>query len=259
MSKLYFITDLDRTIIHSKNKGFKCVEKIGDREITYMTENSYKDFMELLEMKNFQFIPCTMRNISQTLRVDFIKKYDPKLIICSNGAQIYVNGKLDQEWHEKMRKIIDIKDIEKDIEYIKTLDLCYDEIRNIEEFYITIKYENVELAEESYQILKDKFEDFKKVIQIGVKIFIINEKINKIYASDYIINKFNMKNIITAGDSEVDEEFTKRGISILPKHASFSHKESIITTKCGIHSTEDMIDKLNLYINKQNNCEIVLM
>ena len=30
-----FITDLDRTIIHSKNPGFTCVETYGNREITF--------------------------------------------------------------------------------------------------------------------------------------------------------------------------------------------------------------------------------
>ena len=38
--KNVFITDLDRTIIHSKNPDYICVEKYNDREITFMTEKS---------------------------------------------------------------------------------------------------------------------------------------------------------------------------------------------------------------------------
>ena len=87
MDKIFFITDLDRTIIHSKHSGYRCVEKLGDREITYMTDYAYEKLHELLKIEEFMFIPCTMRNINQTLRVDFIRCYNPKIIICTNGAQ----------------------------------------------------------------------------------------------------------------------------------------------------------------------------
>ena len=253
MSKTYFITDLDRTIIFSKNKGFRCVENIGDREITYMTEYSYKAFHKILKKENFQFIPCTMRNITQTLRVDFIREYNPNIIICTNGAEIYINGELDLFWNDVMRKIVDTKEVEEDIKYIKSLNIDYKEVRNIEGFYVAIKLETEELADEAYDLLKDKFQNYKKVIKIWTKIFIIHEEINKLRATDYIIDRFNMKNIITSGDSQVDSEFTKRGISIIPKHSSFRHKGAIVTMQEGIYSADELMDKLNMYINEVTN------
>lgn len=259
MDKIYFITDLDRTIIHSKNKGFKCVEKIEDREITYMTDYSYNSFMEILKLEYFQFIPCTMRNINQTLRVNFIRQYNPRIIICTNGAQIYINGKLDAFWDKTMRNLIDAEEVKKDISYLESLNLGCLEVRNIEDFYITVKFETGDLAAKSYELIKDKFKIGIEVIKIGVKIFIINEKINKLMATDYIIGKFDMKNIITSGDSQVDREFTKRGVSILPKHSSFIHEESIITLKDGIYATDDLLDRLKIHIKLLNykNCEKV--
>ena len=59
--KNVFITDLDRTIIHSKNPDYTCVEKYNDREITFMTEKSLIGLKELLSKEDFVFIPCTMR------------------------------------------------------------------------------------------------------------------------------------------------------------------------------------------------------
>lgn len=250
MSKAYFITDLDRTIIYSKNKGFKCVEKIGDREITYMTDYSYKLFNKILKKENFQFIPCTMRNITQTLRVEFIKEYNPNIIICTNGAEIYINGEIDPFWNDVMRKVIDIKEVEEDIRSIKSLNINYQEVRNIEGFYVAIKFESDKLADEAYNLLKDKFQSYKEVIKIWSKIFIIHKEINKLRATDYIIDRFNMKNIITSGDSQVDSEFTKRGISIIPKHSSFRHKGSIITKQEGIYSADELMDKLDMYSMK---------
>ncbi|MGL5766884.1 MAG: HAD family hydrolase, partial [Sarcina sp.] len=80
------------------------------------------------------------------------------------------------------------------------------------------------------------------VIHIGVKIFIIDKHIDKIFAVRYVIDNYKMKNIITAGDSSVDYNFTSIGKSILPKHASFKHKDSYITEKEGITSTEEILN-----------------
>ena len=80
------------------------------------------------------------------------------------------------------------------------------------------------------------------VLKIEAKIFIIHNRINKVYAVDYIIERFNIKKLITSGDTEVDREFTSRGITILPKHSSFKHEKSIITEKSKIHATEEILD-----------------
>lgn len=252
MENIYFITDLDRTIIHSKNKGYRCVEMMGEREITYMTDESYNKLQELLKNNSFIFIPCTMRNIKQTLRVDFIREYNPQIIICTNGAQIYINGQLDKEWDKKIKSLCDYERLNDNIKYLSELkenhkeDIKVLEVRNIEDFYITIKCEDSIEAEKFYEIIKDNFDEELIVLRIDAKIFIIHNEIDKVHAVDYIIDKFNIKRLITAGDSEVDEQFTKRGISILPKHGSFKHEKSIITEKNNIKSTEDILD----YINK---------
>ncbi len=248
MKDLYFVTDLDRTIIHSKNEGFKCVEKMGEREITYMTESSHEELMEILKLKNFKFIPCTMRNIRQTLRVDFIREYNPQTIICTNGAQIYINGELDSKWNHEMRKLVNVDEIKRDIKYIEDCNLEIQEVRNIEDFYITVKCENEVLAKIAYDRLKDKFNKNIRVMQIGAKVFFINENIDKINAVDYIIDRFKIENLITSGDSEVDRMFTTRGISILPKHCSFKSEKAIFTERDGIYSTDDLINILKKHI-----------
>ncbi|MEG2353995.1 MAG: HAD hydrolase family protein [Clostridium sp.] len=251
MEKLYFITDLDRTIIHSKNKGFKCVELIGEREITYMTELAYEKLDNLLKLKNFEFIPCTMRNIRQTLRVDFIRKYEPNVIICSNGAQIYIYGELDLVWNEKMKNIVSDEELKYNINYLNELHIKFKEkinileVRNIEDFYITVKCLNSDEADKFYEIIKNSFEKHIEVIKIEAKIFIIHEGVNKLPALDYVVERFKIKRLITSGDSEVDREFTMRGISVLPKHCEFKHKDSIVTKKSAINSTEEILDFVN--------------
>ena len=245
--KLYFITDLDRTIIHSKNKGFRCVEVMGKKEITYMTDLAYEKLQDILKEENLVFVPCTMRNIKQTLRVDFIREYNPKIIICTNGAEIYIDGELDKEWDKKIKKIVNHTELIKNIEYLKDIaeknkEIEVLEVRNIEDFYITVKCKNEDFAKKFYALIKDSFKKELLVINIEAKIFIIDENIDKIHAVQYLEEKLNIKNLITSGDSVVDEKFTTRGSCILPKHSSFKHKEAIITDKNKIESTEEILD-----------------
>lgn len=248
MENLYFVTDLDRTIIHSKNPGFRCVEFIGDREITYMTDSSYNKLMELLKYDNLKFVPCTMRNLHQTLRVDFIREYNPEIMICSNGAQIYINGELDLEWDKRMKSLVDYENLTGEIYYLNVVAEQYKEIidvleiRNIEDFYITVKCASCEDASKFFDVIKDNFGDYTNVIKIYAKIFIMNKSINKIFALRYLEKKFNIKELVTSGDTEVDKDFTSRGISILPRHASFTHKNAFITDNEGIYCTEEILN-----------------
>ncbi|WP_010293460.1 HAD family hydrolase [Clostridium senegalense] len=248
MEKLYLITDLDRTIIHSRNKGFKCVEYSGDREITYMTEVSYNKLQELLKLENFIFVPCTMRSIEQILRVNFIKEYSPKIIICINGAQIYINGNLDLEWDKYMRSFIKLYELKNNIQHIESLNIKYEDIMNVEDFYVIVKFANDDKAYDGYKVLYNEFGDDFSVFKMASKVFVMNSEINKIKAVDYIIRKFNINKLVTAGDSEVDREFTKRGQAILPNHSSFSHKGAIVTRQAGIYSTEELLNKIEDYI-----------
>ena len=248
MDKIFFITDLDRTIIHSKHIGYKCVEKLGDKEITYMTDYAYDKLHRLLNREEFMFIPCTMRNIHQTLRVNFIRSYNPKIIICTNGAQIYIDGKLDEVWDKQMKALCDKNELNRNIKYLEKLKEEYKEligiieVRNIEDFYITVKCVDSHEADKFYNIVSNSFDKNINVLKIEAKIFIIHNRINKVYAVDYIIERFNIKNLITSGDTEVDREFTSRGITILPKHSSFKHEKAIITEKSKIHATEEILD-----------------
>lgn len=257
MEKIFFITDLDRTIIHSKHRGYKCVEKLDDREITYMSDYAYEKLQGLLKREEFIFIPCTMRNITQTLRVDFIRSYNPKVIICTNGAQIYIDGKLDRVWDKQMKSLFDQNELNENINYLEKLKEEYKEsigvieVRNIEDFYITVKCEDSYEAEKFYNIINDKFNKNINVLKIEAKIFIIHNRINKVYAVDYIIKMLNIKKLITSGDTEVDKEFTSRGVAILPKHSSFKHEKCIITEKSKIHSTEEILDYISELLCKK--------
>lgn len=243
--KNVFITDLDRTIIHSKNPGYTCVEKYNDREITFMTEKSLIGLKDLLAKEDFIFIPCTMRKFHQTMRVDFIGEYKPKYMICENGAQVFINGELDMEWESHMRKVVEAKEVRDGIKRIENLKLNVRDILNIDDFYIAISFHNEEDAKEAFTSIKNLFEYPYETIMVGRKMFVIHNKIDKVYAVEHLVNKLKIERFITSGDSDADKRFTSLGISILPKHSSFKHSHSYITKKSGIESTEEIIDFVN--------------
>ena len=158
-----------------------------------------------------------------------------------------------------MRNLCNYNELIENINYLEELKEIYKEsiniidVRNIENFYITVKCKDSEEANKFYYIIKDKFSKNIDVLKIEAKIFIIHKKINKVYAVDYIVKKFNIKNLITSGDTEVDKEFTTRGIAILPKHSSFKHDKAIITRKDKINSTEEILDYINDLLYKYEN------
>lgn len=240
--KNVFITDLDRTIVHSKNHDFVCVEKYEDRNITFMTEKSLKDLSDLLKRDDFIFIPCTMRKYHQTMRIDFIDKYKPKYMICENGAQIFIDGVLDKEWESHMRTVVEKESIQQGVLRIKELSLPVKDVLNINDFYIAISFYDEKSAKESFAKIESLFEEPYKTTIVGRKMFVIHNKIDKVYSVQYLINKLNIENFITSGDSDVDKQFTSLGISVLPKHASFKHENSYITNKSGIESTDEIIE-----------------
>ena len=245
MPKLYFVTDLDRTIIHSKHPDYYCVESIGQKEITYMTSSSYEKLQELLLNQQLIFVPCTMRSLSQTLRIQFLRDYHLPFLICTNGAQIYVNGQLDLEWEKHMRLMINEDMIQREFEVIQQLGIDYERLDLTEGFYLSMKFSDDEAAKNGWLRLKEELQTSNEIMLVGRKVFIMDQRINKERALSYLIERFNWQHIVTSGDSEVDEQFTKIGRTILPGHACFKHDHAKVTTANGILATEEILDYLS--------------
>lgn len=236
------MTDLDRTIIHSKHLGYYCVESVGQKEITYMTRSSYEKLQALLLNQQLIFVPCTMRNLAQTLRIQFLCDYQPPFLICTNGAQIYVNGELDFEWEKHMREMIDEEKVRHEFKVIQQLNIDCERLDVTEGFYISMKFSNDEAAKNGWLRLKEELQTSNEIMLVGRKVFIMDQRINKERALSYLINRFDWQQVVTSGDSEVDERFTKIGRTILPGHACFKHDHAKVTTASGIFATEEILD-----------------
>lgn len=197
-------------------------------------------------MDSVTFIPTTIRDYKCTLEIDFINAYNPQFLICTNGSQIYINGELDLEWEERMRKLIIIEEVESLYNKVLELKSSAFQILNIGDFYIKVRFKCVEEANKWVEKINELvYGDFFTLYQ-GKNIFIMNKNLKKVDAVKHLIKKFNFKDIYTAGDSEPDEEFTGlEGVkTYLPKHATFTHKKAFVTSTKGIEATDEILEKI---------------
>lgn len=251
-----FFSDLDRTLIFAgyKNKGHKCVDYRGGKEIAFMTDKAESLLLKLLEMKNFIFIPTTIRPLSHTMEISFIEKYKPKYIICTNGADIYIDGVLDKEWDFKMRSLVNKCELQSILNKIEKLNTSAYEIMNANDFYLKIKFKSKEEANKWVEEIRGLMHGDYYVLHQSKIVFVMNKNIRKEEAVKYLIKKENFKNIHTAGDSEPDEVFTSLDCvtSYLPKHSTFKHSNSFISEKEGIEATEEILEKIikNIKLNR---------
>lgn len=241
-----FFSDLDKTIIYSKEIGNICVERMEDREITYMTERAISLMNILLKKEGFGFIPCTMRNKRQTLRVDFLKEYNPEIMVCTNGAQIYINGELDENWNKYIRSLVPKEEILELKSKIDNSSIPFIENRSIEDFYLTLKFSSEDIAKRYLTSIKRNISNKYSVFRTGIKVFIIDKNIDKKFAVNYLNYKYNFKRIYTAGDSEADRLFTEMDgvISLIPDHATFTNNRAIRTKHKGIKASEEILEYL---------------
>lgn len=241
---MYFISDLDKTLIFSGYPNEKCIEKYNERNITFMTQKGFSLLQEVLN--NVIFIPCTMRNLHQTNRIDFIHNYNPKYIICTNGCEIYIDGKLDKNWENLVREKISIKEILNLQKQVDNLNLNIIENRSVNDFFLALKFTTANLDKE-IEILRKVIPSTYNIQQDKYKIFLLNKTIDKSNAIDYLKNNYLLDDkIIVAGDSKADENMTKLSYvkAYIPKHATFDNEKAIKTKQEGILATEEILTNI---------------
>lgn len=251
-----FISDLDQTLIYSKRNinidkdQVKCVEYINEKSITYMTNTAYQNFNSLIQNPEFNFIPCTLRDFNLAMRISFINNHLPKFMICDNGGRIYINGKEDLNYRKKIEQIIDnelLMKYKKEIEKIITDGY----VKYNNQSFLTCIFTSKETAEiQKKEIINNIIDTTLVSYELqNRKLYIIPKKLDKVNAVQYLIQEYNIQNLITSGDGKVDEKFTSLGQQILlPKHAVFSNILEVRTNYDGILAGEEIINKLMLII-----------
>lgn len=203
---MIFATDLDRTMIYSEkfinkdNRSFVIGYQDG-RVKSYMTRKAKLLLDELKE--KITIIPCTTRARDQFERVPYFQ--DCKYAICTNGAIILKDGVEDAQWKAVMQKnlLICVKEMK---EYKDKLEkesfVRKQKVKVVDDYFLFFRAENMLdcITWLEMNINKDKF-----YYSISTtKVYIFPNFVSKREALRYIIDRLGDKDIVIAGDSDVD-------------------------------------------------------
>lgn len=244
---MFLVSDLDNTLIYSHQLSGVCVERLGERPITFMTERAVELLHLLLQKDNFCLVPCTLRSYEQTMRIDFVKEGLTPFLICDNGYSFYRNGKLDLNWDEKMKRLIDTSAnlilYQQILDIIRLQNIPVKLVKSNRDAFYTIVFPDIETATHYATIILSalKLIGYKSTRQ-GRKLYIIPQFLDKSLAVAYLRNLYLGKLLVTAGDSDVDIQFVKQGdILFIPRHSSIVVDGARTTDNSGIMAGEEIL------------------
>lgn len=230
--KNILISDLDKTLIFSDREKILrqsedniCVEYKENKPLSYMSKKAKSILYNLLKNEEFMFIPCTMRSIEQSSRIEFINKDISKYMICYNGCELYIDGILNEEYLTYMNKYLE-KELIK--QFVEKYTLEYPDLRvlSFKDYYLEIKATTSEEKDIIVEKLKKELDLTKfKIISVTKKIYIMPININKLIAVRYLEENYISGTLYGMGDSIVDEDFVNYcDYSYAPKHSEFRTK-----------------------------------
>lgn len=257
MIKNFFIfSDLDKTLIYSKRyikdiplNEIVCVEYKDNKPLSYMTKKAYDYFSKILAKSNF--IPCSMRSLSQIKNIELFKNSIYKYMICYCGAEIYIDGKLDEEYNNLIKEKIDLNEL---LSFQSFFESYFKTSRSrmYGNYFIEIKEEDPDTRQAIFDFLSKTLNTNKYNISLlsTNKLYVTPIVLNKCYAMNYLINKNKNIKSIALGDSFVDYDFINYAdYSFIPNHCELNSSKTIYKSeKDFIYGGEDILEKINDFI-----------
>jgi hydroxymethylpyrimidine pyrophosphatase-like HAD family hydrolase len=255
---MVFFTDLDRTLIYSKRfiniQSDKVVlaERDGDKEIAYMTDCG----LEMLEdlSRKITIVPVTTRNYAEFKRIHILQNLYLKYYIINNGAEIYIDDKLDEKYSSLIKNEMEHLSYGFDTalqKFLHVFDKKSVKLYRLSDNYLWVVVINNEIFD--YDSLADlKSSMLKEGWQIertGKKVYIVPNCISKWKAVKYLNDNYLHQPIISAGDSYIDMEMIiNSDMSIIPHGCELEEQMPLSrsTKSSGIKAGEEIL----LYIKK---------
>lgn len=262
---MIFASDLDRTLIYTKklieeeNKDIVLAERYLGKELSYMKSGVVE---KIKKMKNkVLFVPVTTRTIEQYNRIFVINEHiKPVYAIVSNGGNILINGKVDTEWRNIIRKAVDkithYKFVQKQFLNSFKDTSWIDKMVLRDELFFSVHFKDKELINVSeFSNFKDWAEENNWTVSLqGRKLYIVPEPVNKWDALLYLKEKEKKKKIISAGDSFLDYPLLiNADYAICASHGELKSliEEKILkqghislTEERGINASEEILERV---------------
>lgn len=205
---IVFHTDLDNTLIYSYKHDIgeqkRCVEIYQGREISYVTQETYRLLKRLSEWKNQVIIvPTTTRTIEQYQRIDLGVGAFGYALVC-NGGVLLVNGIEDENWYRgSLERIRDSKsELDNALKFLEKDTRRSFELRFIKDLFLFTKCEQPEAVVEDLRTILNR--NVVDVFNNGVKVYVVPKALDKGKAVERFRSYIGADYVIAAGDSEFD-------------------------------------------------------
>lgn len=251
---MIFATDLDRTLIYAERflasyeKEAINIEIFKEKPISYISAKALALLKELDKVATV--IPITTRNREQYERISIWGEHiKPRIYVVNNGGTIFIEGKEDPIWTEKIKK------------QLSELTLSYEEALRL---FLSLYKGPVERYKKSdeliWVVLSDKnqidweaVKNFQRHVEehgwkidvTGRKIYLYPACISKWKALHYIKMNYLDEEVVAAGDSLFDAEMIHRAeFGVVPKGSVIEAdcEENIYrTNQAGLGAAEDIL------------------
>ena len=211
--KVLFTSDLDRTLIFSKRSTlpdaqYKCIEKLDDQNISYISKATYVRLTQLHE--RLDFVPVTTRSLKQYKRLTiFQHKVKPKIAIVANGGVILQNGKIDEVWQQHITNKMGtlpllFAQIQEHFAAIFTAPFVR-QIHEIDSVFYNLNVDANQLSSKELRQFQLELERYKWTCYLqGRKLYVLPSFLTKGAAVQYIKSQHAFDLHIAAGDSLMD-------------------------------------------------------
>ncbi len=211
--KILFTSDLDRTLIFSErtklpDKCYKCVEKLDDQNISYMSTATYETLTKLDGL--LEFVPVTTRSLKQYTRLTLFHHHvKPKIAIVANGGVILRDGQIDEAWQQHIsQKMSELPLLYEQLqEHFAALFTARFVLRNneVDSVFFVLIVDVKQLQLEELRMFQQELERYEWTCYLqGRKLYILPCFLTKGAAVQYIKSYYAYDWHVAAGDSLMD-------------------------------------------------------
>ncbi|MFK5976868.1 MAG: HAD family hydrolase [Sulfurovum sp.] len=237
-NKIFFFSDIDDTLIQTRRKTDFTKETVVGGYTKDGEENSFfykgtKLFIDTIIKSGMTFIPTTARNMDSYDRTILSKDKNIKYAILNFGGVVLIDGKVDEDWQKQImqeyNKILSMQEVYKILQ--KELMRANVElvIKVLDEFYLSI-YNKFNLNNKG--VLNSVREILNEFLEIYTDFYlyendnsfaILPKCLNKKFAVEYLIERYNPILTLGAGDNISDMDFMNLAdFKIIPQKVGVS-------------------------------------
>lgn len=229
---ILFTSDLDRTLIFSErtklpDTSYKCVEKLDDKNISYISTTTYTRLTQLHEI--LDFVPVTTRSLAQYTRLTlFQHNVKPKLAIVANGGVILRDGNIDEVWQQHItKKMAELpllyNQLQEHFPAMFTAPFVL-QIQEVDSVFFTLVVDVLQFPLKELHIFQLELEQYGWTCYLqGRKFYVLPRFLTKGAAVQYITSQQKYDWHAAAGDSRMDlSMLVLADTCYIPQHAELA-------------------------------------